>query len=141
MTQNEVDALDNQRKALELRKAGVSYQRIAESLGYKDASGAWRAVKAALKKTLQEPSDDLRRLEVERLDAALSAVWASVMKGQYGAVDRFLRIQERRARLLGLDAPAKLDLNNKGVQKVIIEYVDSQNTATPPSQSTDTNKE
>lgn len=108
MTQNEVTAHDNQLKALELRKAGVSYQRIAETLGYKDASGAWRAVKSALKKTLQEPAAELRTLEVERLDAMLSAIWASVKQGQYGAQDRALKIMERRAKLLGLDAPVKI---------------------------------
>jgi len=114
MQEDAVKAHDNQLKALELRKAGVSYQRIADTLGYKSASGAHKAVQTALKKTLQEPSDDLRKLEVERLDAALAAVWASVLKGQYGAVDRFLRIQERRARLLGLDAPTKTDVTSGG---------------------------
>lgn len=114
MTQNEVDAHDNQLKALELRKAGISYQRIAEAVGYKDASGAWRAVKSALKKTLQEPSDDLRKLELERLDAAASAIYPSVKQGQYGAIDRWIRIMERRAKLLGLDAPTKTDLTSGG---------------------------
>lgn len=114
MTQNEVTAHDNQLKALELRKAGVSYQRIAETLGYKDSSGAWRAVKAALKKTLQEPADELRTLEIERLDAMLSAIWASVKQGQYGAQDRALKIMERRAKLLGLDAPVKQDITSDG---------------------------
>lgn len=119
MQEDAVKAHDNQLKALELRKAGVSYQRIADSLGYKSASGAHKAVQTALKKTLQEPADDLRRLEVERLDAALAAVWSSVLKGQYGAVDRFLRIQERRARLLGLDAPTKADITSGG-DKIIV---------------------
>ncbi len=108
MTQNEVDANDNQRKALELRKAGVSYQQIADALGYKDASGAWRAVKAGLKKTLQEPADDLRKLELERLDSAAAAIYPSVKQGQYGAIDRWIKIMERRAKLLGLDAPTKI---------------------------------
>lgn len=120
MTQNEVDALDNQRKALEFRKAGVSYQRIAETLGYKDASGAWRAVKSALKKTLQEPADDLRRLEIERLDAAASAIYPSVKQGQYGAIDRWLKIMERRAKLLGLDAPTKSDITSDGKPLTVI---------------------
>ena len=108
MQQDAVNALDNQLKALELRKAGISYARIAETLGYKDGSGAWRAVKAALKKTLQEPSDELRMLEIERLDAMLAAIWGSVKQGQYGAQDRALKIMERRAKLLGLDAPTKI---------------------------------
>jgi len=119
MTQNEVDAHDNQLKALELRKAGIGYQRIADSLGYKDASGAWRAVKAALKKTLQEPSDELRKLELERLDAAASAIYPSVKQGQYGAIDRWIKIMERRAKLLGLDAPQKIEGTGEGGEVVL----------------------
>lgn len=114
MQQDALNALDNQLKALELRKAGVSYQRIAETLGYKDASGAWRAVKSALKKTLQEPADELRTLEIERLDAMLSAIWASVKQGQYGAIDRAIKIMERKAKLLGMDAPVKADVTSGG---------------------------
>lgn len=129
MTQNEVTAHDNQLKALELRKAGVSYQRIAETLGYKDASGAWRAVKSALKKTLQEPAAELRTLEVERLDAMLSAIWASVKQGQYGAQDRALKIMERRARLLGLDAPVKADVTSGG-EALTIKIVKASDTNT-----------
>lgn len=114
MNDDAVRAIDNQLKALELRKAGIPYQRIAESLGYKDASGAWRAVKAALKKTLQEPADELRQIEIERLDAMLSSIWASVKQGQYGAIDRAIKIMERKAKLLGMDAPTKTDVTSGG---------------------------
>ncbi len=107
MEQKELDALERQRQALELRKAGVPYAKIAEALGYAHASGAHKAVASALKKTLQEPADDLRKLELERLDAMLFAIWPSVTKGIQPAIDRALRIMERRAKLLGLDAPVK----------------------------------
>jgi len=123
MQQDAVNALDNQLKALELRKAGISYARIAETLGYKDGSGAWRAVRAALKKTLQEPSDELRMLEIERLDAMLAAIWGSVKQGQYGAQDRALKIMERRAKLLGLDAPVKADVTSGGKPITWVEFI------------------
>lgn len=109
-----VKAVERQLKALELRKAGVTYVRIAEALGYANPMGAWKAVNAALKKTLQEPSDDLRKIEVERLDAMLFALYPSAMKGMQGAVDRVLKIMERRAKLLGLDAPVKADVTSGG---------------------------
>ena len=114
MQEDAVKALDNQLKALELRKAGVSYQRIADALGYKSASGAHKAVHTALKKTLQEPADELRTLELERMDAALAAIWPSVKQGQYGAIDRYVKLSERRSKLLGLDMPAKLDVTTDG---------------------------
>ena len=114
MQEDAVKALDNQLKALELRKAGVSYQRIADALGYKSASGAHKAVHTALKKTLQEPADELRTLELARLDDMLKAIAPHVAAGNLTAIDRALKIQERRARLLGLDAPVKQDLTSGG---------------------------
>lgn len=115
MTQQDaVKAVDRHIQALELRKAGVSYQRIAEALGFNSPQAAWKAVNSALKKTVQEPSDELRKLEVERLDAAAAAIYPSVKQGQYGAIDRWIRIMERRAKLLGLDMPAKVDVTSGG---------------------------
>lgn len=112
--ERELNALERQRQALELRKAGVPYAKIAEQLQYKDRSSAFRSVQAALKKTLQEPADELRTLELERLDALMLALWPQARSGNQGAVDRVLRIMERRARLLGLDAPTRTDLTTKG---------------------------
>jgi len=139
MQQDALNALDNQLKALELRKAGVSYQRIAETLGYKDASGAWRAVKSALKKTLQEPAAELRTLEIERLDAMLSAIWASVKQGQYGAIDRAIKIMERKAKLLGMDAPVKIAPVDPDGNKyeLLVKYADPNDKPTPPTPQAD----
>lgn len=102
--QQQISAVERQRQALELRKRGMSYSDIAAAIGYKSPSGAHQAVAHALKKTLREEADGLREMEAERLDALLDAVWDKAMRGNKDAVDRVLRIMERRARLLGLDA-------------------------------------
>lgn len=98
-------AVDRQRQALELRRRGLSYARIAQHLDYASASGAHQAVQRGLTTTLQEPADDLRNLELARLDAMHQALWPRAVKGNVWAVDRVLSIMQRRARLLGLDAP------------------------------------
>jgi hypothetical protein len=108
---NKLASHDRKLQALELRKAAVSYQQIADQLGYRSASGAFNAVKAALKATLREPANELRDLEVARLDAMLLPLWRRVQSGDEKAVDRVLRIMERRARLLGLDAPRRQELS------------------------------
>ena len=102
-------AAERQRQALELRKAGVTFETIATQLGYRNRSGAYKAVMSALRRTLQEPADEVRRLELERLDALLLALWSQARQGHQGAIDRCLKIAERRAKLLGLDAPAQID--------------------------------
>lgn len=109
----QVKAHDRQLKALELRKAGVSYQAIADQLGFRSRGSAHNAVMAVLRKTLQEPADEVRQLELERLDALLMGMYPQARKGNQGAVDRCLRIMERRAKLLGLDAPTKAELSGK----------------------------
>jgi len=97
-------------QALELRQAGATYQVIADQLGYADAHGAHRAVASALKASLREPAEGLRALELVRLDSMLLALWKRVRNGDERAVDRALKIEERRARLLGLDAPQRRSL-------------------------------
>jgi hypothetical protein len=51
-----------------------------------------------------------RRHEAERLDELESAIWPNAMAGNLDAIDRCLAIMERRARLLGLDAPTRFTI-------------------------------
>jgi hypothetical protein len=111
---SKIKAHERHLAALELRKAGASYQTIAERLGYRSSSGAHKAVSSALKATLREPADELRELEVTRLDAALLAIWRRVQSGDERAIDRLLGIMKRRAALLGLDRPARRELSGPG---------------------------
>ena len=110
----QVAAHANQLKALEFRKAGLPYATIAQQLGYNSPQAAWKAVKTALKRTIQEPSDEVRQMEIERLDAVLEAVWAQVKQGNLPAVDRYVKLAQRRADLLGLDAPKRTDVTTGG---------------------------
>ncbi len=131
MTQQaEVNAHDKQLQALELRKAGVSYAAIAQRLGYRSGSGAHAAVGAALKRTQQEPADEVRRLELERLDGMLLAIAGQIKGGNQGAIDRALGIMARRAKLLGLDAPVRQDVTSGGEPLTIrVIYADDTITA------------
>jgi hypothetical protein len=109
--QNEVEASDRMRRALELRKAGVGYQQIADALGYAGPSGAYSAVDRALREVRREPAEALLRLELERLDQMMVAIAEQVREGNLKAIDRALRISERRCRLLGLDKAEKLEVD------------------------------
>jgi hypothetical protein len=106
-----IRAAEKQVRALELRKAGVYYDQIAKELGYKGHQGAYKAVMSALQRTLQEPADELRRMEIARLDSLFFEVYRSARQGSLPAIDRALKIMERRARLLGLDAPTLVNFD------------------------------
>lgn len=101
-----IEAKERQVKALEAKKAGLNYEQIAEKLGYADASGAFRAVEKALQEMIREPAEHVRMLELARLDQLWMAYYRTAVEGKAPqVVDRLLKIMERRAKLLGLDAP------------------------------------
>lgn len=89
------------RRALKLFLAAVSYDVIAEQLGC-TVDEATTAVQAAIAdSTVAMDQTPARIIELERLDSLHRAVWAKALKGDVAAVDRVLRIQEARQRMLG----------------------------------------
>lgn len=121
-------------EAARLRSRGWSYQRIADEVGYSNKGDAHHAVQKVLRDTVQEPGDELRALELTRLDTLYVAATevlerehitvsnGRVVSASNGAplvddapvlqaIDRLLKIQERRSKLLGLDAPVKRDVS------------------------------
>lgn len=97
-------ANDRQKLALQLRRGGATYDDIATQCGYRGKAGAYKAIKTALAETLQEPADELRKLENERMDRALLALWPAITRGNVRAVQQMINLMRRRAALLGLDA-------------------------------------
>ena len=102
------ELVDKEVKVLELRRAGLTWQRIAEETGYADHTGAYAAYKRAIKRTMQQPADELREAELDRIDRLQLALWPKAMKGDNASVNTIVRLMERRARLLGLDTPIKI---------------------------------
>lgn len=120
-----IDAAEKRARALDLRKAGATYDQIAQQLGYANRGNAQRAVQTALKEITAEPARDVLTLELERLDAMLLGLWPQARRGNLGAVDRVLRIQERRARLLGLDSPARFSVEAENLGAEITALINA----------------
>jgi hypothetical protein len=119
-------------RALLLRQQGLSYRSIAREMGWNSASGARQAVQRSLADAVTEAVDEIRQIESARLDDMMKMLLRIAMTTHYqttatGVVARhpdtgeplidsdpvtravmgLLRISERRAKLLGLDAPVK----------------------------------
>lgn len=126
----------NVKRAFELRAKKMSYRKIAEVIGVSVKSAFdyvdeyWKELDADTKET----ADKVRAQELETLDE-LEARWAplalheglnvsKLIEGPDGevkhirledydaglkAVDRLLKIQERRSKLLGMDAAQKVE--------------------------------
>ena len=107
------------RQCLELRLAGANLEAIGRQVGL-HKSNVSRRIKDALADIPAAEADALRAIENERLDGMQVAIWSRVRQGDLGAIDRAIRISERRSRLNGLDAPQRVDL---GARAVDIESV------------------
>ena len=107
------------RQCLELRLAGANLEAIGRQVGL-HKSNVSRRIKDALADIPATEADALRTIENERLDGMQVAICNRVRKGDLGAIDRAIRISERRSRLNGLDAPQRVDL---GARAVDIESV------------------
>jgi len=104
--------IEKQKKVLELRRGGLTFDLIAERLGYANASGAHKAYIAACRLIVVEDVEAIRNTEIDRLDIAQAAIWGDLINGadaqdRARAVLALIKIMERRARLLGLDMPVK----------------------------------
>lgn len=91
--------------------AGLSYRQIAEGLNVSVGTVA-SDVKRLLDRWKKEQVtivDDVVRVEVQRLDRAMAAIWTKVQGGDLEAIDRMVKLMERRAKLLGLDAPKRVE--------------------------------
>lgn len=116
--------LERQLRALDLRKQGLTYREIGARLEV-DYTTAYKDVQTELKRLAAlalDSADELRQMELERLDMLTKALEPMARVGNPGAVNSYLRVMERRAKLLGLDAPAKQI--ESGTLEIIIHHAD-----------------
>jgi len=106
-------AIDQRRKEmLDLRVQGYSLRAIADKLGMHHSS-VGEAITAELDALTREPAEQLRTVELERMDAMLVALWPKVEGGDVASIQAALGVMQRRSKLLGLDAPVKTVNDNK----------------------------
>lgn len=120
----EPEQLDRELAVVELRREGKTWQQIADAVSYATAMGAWKAYQRACQRTLQEPTDEARRIELDRLDALQRTYWEPAVEGNLRAADFVLRVIDRRARILGIDAPQKIQaevVNYDGIGSIDAE--------------------
>ena len=95
--------------ALDLRLSGASYRQIGAELGVSHVQ-AFRDVQRVLHQIVAEPASELRGQELARLDRLTLTHWPAAIKGDHRATAVVLQIMDRRIRLLGLDAPQRIDI-------------------------------
>jgi len=79
--QRRIEAKERAKKALELRKKGMRYEAIAQTLGYSSRGDAHKAVMKELNllaKECLEEAAQVRDLELQRLDELYLAAWKAI---------------------------------------------------------------
>jgi len=118
---------------LALRRTGMTYEKIARAAVKKfgadnlpngwDKLYAYKDVKREIDKirsTLREDAGEIVELELQRLDEMLVGLWAKARRGNTAAIDRVLKIMERRAKFLGIDAPERRELTGAGGEPLVL---------------------
>lgn len=124
-------------KLLQMRADGEKIDVIRDTLGYRSNGAVYQDIGRALAEYVGEPAAEVRAIEVLRLDelwrSAIKVLRTEHLTVSHGkvvtiknekgeerpladdapvlqSIDRLLKIQERRAKLLGLDAPTKVSV-------------------------------
>lgn len=116
-------ALERRRYVVSLRTAGATLKQCAdkalekfgeENLPKKYTSReVWRDIERAQKAAYKGIAKDLnifRMIQVDRYESVVRAHWLRAMMGDKGATDRVLKAMKDENKLLGLDAPAQVDM-------------------------------
>lgn len=121
---------------LALRKGGMTYRKIAaaavqrfgidqlpdgwdERYAYKDVMREL----ARLRETMAEDGETVRQIELDRLDRLTEALWSRATDGDEAAIDKVLRIMDRRAKYLGLNRPEGIEVSGPGGGPIQAESV------------------
>jgi hypothetical protein len=107
------EQIDKEIKVLELKRSGATWDAIAEVVGYANGSGAFKAYQRAMVRTQQQPADELRNMEIDRLDRLQRAHWFDAIGSKevlpnIKAGEFVLKCIQERSKLLGLYAPTKI---------------------------------
>jgi hypothetical protein len=115
-------------RALDLRIAGLRFRAIGVELGvshvqaYKDVTAALGEIRA---KTY-EKAEQWREIELTRLDRWTQALAGKAEAGDHLAIRTLVLIQERRAKLIGLDAPRQIGISAGDGGPVVVQVIHRQ---------------
>lgn len=138
-----IEVAERRIKMLEMRRRKATWEEIANALGYNSPGAACQDLARLQEQRMKDlalPADMVRQEELEHLEMltrkaieimeAEHSKWVGGEDGQsvpdYGpalqAIEALRRLSERRSKLLGTDAPTKVEAD--GVLKVIVESTD-----------------
>lgn len=120
MAPDMVAAAVNEKLAVSLRLRGASLSQIAPQLAHPDGTpytreGARQCIKRGLAalKSDHEEAEELKAMMLERWDVLRFTFFPKAEKGDEGAFDRVMHLDETTIKTLGLAAPVKINTEGK----------------------------
>jgi hypothetical protein len=101
-TNSKATAAEKRKQALDLRRAGWTFDDIAKEVGFANKGSAHRAVKQGIADITRESATELLELELARLDDLMAGAYEAARDGDLFAIDRVLKIIDQRAKFVGL---------------------------------------
>lgn len=97
---------------LQLKKAGFTLRQISVclKLPFKKVQKILFTALKKLGRMMAQHTEELFALEMERLEELHRALYPKAMAGDVRSMEQLIRIAERRAKLMGFDAPLKQDI-------------------------------
>lgn len=120
ITPNRILAVEKQRRAMNLRRAGMTWADIAEEVGYSSAAGACRAVRSAIHHTIQETGDEFKTLQLERLNHMLLVLWPKVNAGDERAISVAIGVMDKMDRIKGTEHPSQIEHHHQHDGAVLV---------------------
>ena len=104
-----IERAERERRAIEMRRDGHTFDQIADVLGYANRGAAYKAVQRGLSRWMRDGDEDVRALELARTDVVISRLMPSIDRPDpdLKAVETVLRVMDYRARITGLYAPQR----------------------------------
>ncbi len=115
LTGKDLVILERQVVFWEQYKAGMTFRQIAleHDVSPQTVSSDIRKFVKELKDEGLRHVEEYRIVQQERIAAAIESIWNRVMMGEIPAISILIKLLERESRLLGLDAPTKVDITAK----------------------------
>ena len=103
------------REILELRKRALPYAVISEQLGIsvEEAKVLGKQAIMALGGDELVDVELAKRMQIEQIDAMISGIYVQATNGIYEAIDRMVKLLDAKAKLLGLNAPTRIDIDSR----------------------------
>jgi hypothetical protein len=132
-TAKKIVIIQRRQKALNLRKTGATLEAIAGAIAKEfnlpsyNRSRCFEDIDTSLKDLNDQYTHDteaMRRQELERLDDYLFRLASKIQSGDVKAIAQAVKISERRCKMLGLDAPIQVQVEDL-VNQELTAFIDS----------------